>query len=560
MRYRHITGGAAAFCAGTYLVFLNPLVVGEFLKSAGLLVALLLGVVALFAAAKSQSYGIFYLVCSGLFLIICLYGIFLEYYLIVDFLSGLYPIICIILGGLALLSSLRKALFTWGGALVAHLFALYEELRTARNEKSPYLTQSIIGGVAGNVLEWYDFAVFGYFAPFIATQFFPHQNQFVSLLSTYGVFAGAYFIRPLGGVLFGYIGDRYGRKKALMLSVLLMAIPTGLIGLLPTHAQIGSFAAVLLVILRLAQGLSVGGELIGSISFVTEIAPARHRGFFGSWTFCGVAGGIMFGSLAATIAHNVLEPADLESWGWRIPFILGIVIGGLGLWMRSGLSESPEFVELKNFGRIKENPVVEVIYAMPWRIVQVAALVVLSGGGFYLLFVWWPIFLSEILAPPVPNALFLNTLSMLVLIALTPLTGAISDIAGRRSMHILGAAGVAIAAYPMFVLVGHATVVSAITAQLIFTVLISIFMGPVPATMVELFPPDTRFSGTAVGYNISLCIFGGTAPLVGTWLVVKTGSITAPAYYLIFMALISLVAAISLQEKDDDLTDFDEDE
>jgi MHS family proline/betaine transporter-like MFS transporter len=256
----------------------------------------------------------------------------------------------------------------------------------------------------------------------------------------------------------------------------------------------------------------------------------------------------MLGSLVATIAHNSLSPADLEDWGWRIPFIVGVAIGAVGLLMRTSLSETPEFEKLKCSGQISENPFAEVLHTMPWRIFHLAALVVIAGGGFYLLFVWWPTFLSEFLVPPIPDALLLNTISMVLLMVLIPVSGSVSDKVGRRAMHIFGSAGVAISACPLFMLAGHATWATALVAQLIFTVLISIFMGPVPATMVELFPPGTRYMGTALGYNISLCIFGGTAPLVGTWLVASTGSIYAPACYLMAMAVISLVASVSLDK------------
>lgn len=570
MRFRHIIIGMTTFSLGLVLALQHRAVVAELLRGALPLAALLAGLLALAAAVNGRTYRRINGLVAAHLLALGGFMIYREPSLVVDGLRGSYPL-ALLMGGMITTYAGGSKLFlpqpadaAPGSGLIAHFVAIQAELFGDRTTTDPYLRQGIIGGVVGNVLEWYDFAVFGYFAPVIASQFFPNQDHLVSILCTYGVFAGSYFIRPVGGILFGHIGDRHGRKQALMLSVLMMAIPTGLIGLLPTYAQVGALAPVLLVILRLAQGLSVGGELIGSIAFITEIAPAKHRGFFGSWTFCGLTGGIMLGSLAATLAHYFINPVDLAVWGWRIPFILGVVIGALGLWMRSSLHETPEFELLKRSGQIRANPFAEVVYTMPWRLVQLAALVVLSGGGFYLLFVWWPTFLSDFLVPPIPNALFLNTISMVLLMVLIPVTGAISDQVGRRPMHILGAAGVVILAWPLFLLVSHATVAAAVIAQLIFTVLISIFMGPVPATMVELFPPGLRYMGTALGYNISLCIFGGTAPLVATWLLVRTGSINAPAWYLTAMALVSLAAAISLNgwgagtDGDDDFDDMDD--
>lgn len=409
------------------------------------------------------------------------------------------------------------------------------------------MKRSTIGGAVGNVLEWYDFGVFGYFAPIIGAHFFPSGDKMASLINTFGVFAAGYMMRPIGGMIFGHIGDRMGRKKALMLSVAMMALPTTLLGLLPTHAQIGVAASVLLVLLRLVQGLSVGGELIGSISFVTESAPPERRGFVGSWTLFTAAGGIMLGSAVATLLHGFLSDTALHSWGWRVPFICGIIIGFVGLWMRRGLVETGEFQKVKEAGEIDRNPVAAALKSSPGAILHVASLVVLMGGGFYILFVWWPTYLTKIVQPPIPHALAVNTIGMLFLMALTPVGGWLSDKFGRRPVLLIATAGILVAAYPLFYLTDHGAFFSALGAQMIFALFMSSALGPMPATMVELFPTRTRYSGVAVGYNISLAVFGGTSPLVATWLISKTGDITAPAYYVMAMAVISLIAAFNIK-------------
>jgi MHS family proline/betaine transporter-like MFS transporter len=411
---------------------------------------------------------------------------------------------------------------------------------------APSLRANLLGGVVGNVLEWYDFAVYGYFAPVIASQFFPSRSRFASLLGAFGAFAGAYFMRPLGGALFGNLGDRLGRKTALQLSVMMMALPTMLIGLLPTHASAGALAAVLLVGLRLLQGLSVGGELVGSISFITEIAPRHRRGYFGSFSLCSSTAGVMLGSLVALALQESLAPAQLQAWGWRLPFLSGLVIGVVGLWMRQGMDETPHFQRLKREGGLKRSPVREVLQRMPGRVAVVAGLVVLTGGGFYMLFVWWPTFLRQLVEPPIPHALVVNSLAMLALMLGIPAAGWLSDELGRRSLVILAAGGLALAAYPLFSLVDHGSFLWALLAQLAFALLMSGVTGPMPALMVELFPASTRYSGVAVGYNISLALFGGTAPLVCTWIVGATDSVVAPAYYLVFLALVTLVSALAL--------------
>lgn len=420
-----------------------------------------------------------------------------------------------------------------------------DQVQGSRRARS--LEVATLGGTVGNVLEWYDFAVFGYFAPFIGTQFFPSDSPRGSLLQALGVFAVAYLMRPIGGVLFGHIGDRLGRRKALQISVLLMAVPTFAIGVMPTYASIGVSASVLMVVARLAQGLSVGGELIGSMTFLTETAPRRRRGFFGSWSSSGAVAGIMLGSLLATIMQAVLSERALASWGWRVPFLAGLGIAVVGLWMRRALPESPVFEAMERKGRLHRRPVATVVRKMPGRIVHAGALVLLSGGGFYLLFVWWPILLSRLVTPPIAHALLINTVSMVALLLLIPLMGHVSDQVGRRPMLIGGALGVAILAWPLFHLVDHRSFGSALAAQLLFVVLMSVFMGPVPATLMEMFPPRRRYSGVAVGYNISLALFGGTAPWLATLLLTTFHSLVAPCAYLFLLAAGSLSAAILLR-------------
>jgi len=408
------------------------------------------------------------------------------------------------------------------------------------------LRRNLVGGSVGNVLEWYDFAVFGYFAPVIGRQFFPAEDEAASLLSAFAVFAAAYFARPVGGLLFGHIGDRYGRKTALQLSVLLMAVPTFLVGLLPTTASIGLAATLLLVLLRLAQGVSVGGELIGSMAFLAEIAPRSRRGYFASWATSSSIAGITLGSLVAAVLGATLDPVALEAWGWRVPFLAGIGIGWFGLWMRRGLQETGEFERLAARGQVGRLPAVEAVLEHPGQIVQTAALVSLSGGGFYVLFVWWPTFLDQLLQPPVPHALVTNTISMVVLVALVPLTGRLSDAVGRKPLLIVGALGVVLLAAPLFHLVDHGSAVSALAAQLVFAAVMSLFLGPIPATLTELFPARTRTSGVAIGYNASLSLLGGTAPFVATWLLETFRTPVAPATYLALLAAVSLVAAAFL--------------
>ena len=415
----------------------------------------------------------------------------------------------------------------------------------------PHLKKVTTAGVVGNILEWYDFAAFGYFAPLIGLQFFPSDSHSASLIKAFGVFAAGYLMRPLGGVIFGHIGDRLGRKKALQISVIMMALPTTLLGLLPTHSQIGLAAAVLLMILRLIQGISVGGELIGSISFVTETAPPEKRGLVGSWTLFSAVGGVMLGSLTAALLHFVLSPDALAAWGWRLPFLPGILVGGFGLWLRNGLEETPDFKRAMEKGRIQKIPLVEVLRHQPGRILHVVGLVCLMAMGFYMLFLWWPTYLTHMVRPPVNHALFLNTAATLFLMALIPLAGWLSDRMGRRNILMASALVMALAAYPLFVLTDYGVLAGALLAQFVFALILSVPEGTLPSTMVEMFPTQTRLSGVGMGYNLAMAVFGGTTPLVCTWLVSATGDIAAPAFYLIAVSVVSLVAAYFIPIKEE---------
>ncbi len=418
-----------------------------------------------------------------------------------------------------------------------------------QSKTTPHFKRNLIGGVVGNILEWYDFAVFGFFAPIIGAQFFPSEDPLASLIKAFGVFAAGYLMRPIGGVIFGHIGDKLGRKKALQLSVMMMAIPTTLMAFLPTHAQVGVAAPVMLVLLRLIQGVSVGGEMVGSISFISEIAPANRRGLFGSFSIGSAVAGMLIGSAIATVAHSLFDPEFLNTWGWRIPFLLGFVIAVFGLWMRRGIEETPHFERLKEAGEVPKSPVVEAVRTMPGRITHGVMMLIFFGAGFYVLFVWWPTYLTKIVVPHVPHALLANTISMLVLMILTPFAGLLSDLVGRKKVLATALLGMVIVAYPLFRWVDHGTFSSALISQLIFTVFMSGVFGPMPSALVEMFPTRIRVSGIGVSYNVMQAIFSGPAPLICTWIVSRTGDITAPAYYLIAMAFVSLIATLTIRKK-----------
>lgn len=410
------------------------------------------------------------------------------------------------------------------------------------------LTRTVVAGAVGNVLEWYDFGLFGYFAPVIAHQFLPAEDPIASLLGTFGVFATGFLMRPLGGLLFGDIGDRVGRKLALELSVVLMAGSTALLGLLPTHAAVGLAAPVLLTLLRLLQGLSVGGEYVGSMSFLAEHAPPGRRAFVGSWSSFTVVLGTLLGSGTAALCTGLLSAEDLSRWGWRLPFVAGLAIGAVGLWLRMGVQESPCFVKIRDSGQLSRTPVAECVRDDRRAVGMTIALAALLAVGFYLPFVWLPTWLSHINEPALPEeqALAANTLALLANLALTPVAAVVSDRIGRRPLYLGAAIGYALLSYPLFLLMAGGTFAGALIGGLTFAVCLSLPSGCMAATMVELFPTRTRYTGVAIGYNVAQALLGGTAPLVATALIRWTGDDLAPAWYLTAAAIVTGVASLGI--------------
>jgi MHS family proline/betaine transporter-like MFS transporter len=412
-------------------------------------------------------------------------------------------------------------------------------------------TQTVVAGVIGNVLEWYDFALFGFLTPVIAPLFFPSTDRLASLLDTFGVFALGFLMRPVGGILFGHIGDRFGRKVALQWSVLLMAIPTTILGLLPTHAQVGVLAPLLLTLLRMLQGISVGGEFIGSMSFLGEHATPARRGFIGSWcTFSGGLGNLMGSGMATLITGLIPEP-HLSSWGWRVPFLGGLAVGLIGFWLRRGVTESPRFEEAVKAGQTARSPVFLALQQDRKGLLLTVGLALMLSVGFYLPWVWLSTYLSRINSPhlPLSTALEINTFAMAVMIVLIPVGGLLSDRFGRKRVMVLGCAALAVAVYPLFVLLSSGRPRADLEAQLVIAALAAMVQGPAPAAFVELFPTRTRYSGIALAYNGTLALLGGTTPLIATWLIDETGYARAPAFYLLAAVIGCGIAAWCMTDR-----------
>ncbi len=408
--------------------------------------------------------------------------------------------------------------------------------------------RAVRGASIGNLVEWYDFAIYGFLATYIAQKFFPSGNDTAALLNTFAIFAAAFFMRPLGGFFFGPLGDRIGRQRVLALVILLMSASTFAIALVPSYDAIGVAAPLFLLLLRCLQGFSAGGEYGSGACFLAEYAPDKHRGFVVSFLVWSVVVGFLLGSLTVTGLAAALGDTAMDAYGWRIPFVLAGVLGAVGLYIRLRLGDTPEFQELREKGEVSESPLKEAI-TTSWRpILQIAGLVVIHNVGFYVVFTFLPSYFTKTLHFTKLDAFVSIAVASLVAIVLIPPLGALSDRIGRKPLLIAGAAGFAVFAYPLFLLLNTGALAAAIAAHAALAALESLFVSASLAAGAELFATRVRSSGYSIGYNVSVAVFGGTAPYVATWLVARTGDEIAPAYYVIAAAVVTLLTLLTISE------------
>jgi MHS family proline/betaine transporter-like MFS transporter len=402
--------------------------------------------------------------------------------------------------------------------------------------------RQMAAAVIGNVLEWYDFIVFGLLTVVISRLFFPTGSQYASLLLTTATFGVGFFMRPVGGILLGIYADRKGRKAALLLIIGLMTFAIGMIAFAPTYAAIGIAAPLIIVLARLLQGFATGGEFSCATTFLIEIAPAHRRCFYGSWQMCGLGAAVLMGTLLGALVTRGLTPDALDRWGWRVPFLFGLMIGPVGLYIRRHLDETPDFVAAR--GAATEEHVFGTTLAA--HIKQMAVCLILSGGPsiqFYVLLVYMPTFASTQLHLPVGTALVAQSVGLLFLVVLVPLFGVLADHIGRKPI-MMGAFALYLAlAYPLFLWVHESPSFGRLMImQIILCSLLGMFYGPSATVLVEQFPTGIRSTGLAIPYNLGVMIFGGFAQFFVTWLIHATGSPIAPVYYMMFGAAITLVS------------------
>ena len=419
-----------------------------------------------------------------------------------------------------------------------------DTMRAAALPKQPSMRRLIVAATIGNVFEWFDFVVYGFFAVTLAEVFFPAGNPTVSLLVTFGAFGLAYFVRPLGAIVVGGYTDRAGRKAGLLLSMALMMIGTTLMAVTPGYATIGLAAPILITVARVVQGFSVGGEFGSAVSFLSEHG-GRRRGFSASWQFATAGVITALASVFGVILTSSLTHDQLVDWGWRIPYFFGMLIGPAGLYVRAKIVETPEFVEAEKPETI---PIKDLLRRHPLAVLLALGISIISNSSFYIL-AYIPTYGVKTLHLPASTGFTATLIGGLILAIGCPFAGHWSDKLSRRPLPMVITCWLfVLTSYPAFYLMAAwPSLAACIVAVGWLQFLKAGYSGVLPSLMSELFPVETRAIGVALSFSTAVSIFGGLAPLVATWLIAATGDSLSPSYYLIFTALLSLFALMAIQ-------------
>jgi MFS transporter, MHS family, proline/betaine transporter len=400
----------------------------------------------------------------------------------------------------------------------------------------------------GNFVEWFDYAVYGYLATTIAAVFFPETDPQTALLATFALFAISFLVRPLGGFVWGHIGDKIGRRTALSWSILIMSLATFSIALLPGYGSVGVWAPILLLVVRVVQGFSASGEYAGASAFLVEYAPANRRGLYAAVVPASTAAGLLLGSLIAALLSGLLDTEQLQGWGWRLPFLLAAPMGLIGRYIRTKLEDTPAFRELAQHDHVVKAPARD-LFVNYWKVLLVATgAVLLNAVGFYVILSYMPTYLSEEIGLDATKSYLATTLALVTYIGFILLTGVASDRFGRKRVLMTASILFVFLTVPAFMLLNTDNFAVILLVMVGLGAMLTLNDGTLPSFLAELFPTKNRYSGFAVSFNLSNALFGGTAPFVATLLIAKTGSDIAPAFYLMAAAVISLIAVAYARE------------
>lgn len=416
------------------------------------------------------------------------------------------------------------------------------------------LKKAITAAALGNAMEWFDFGVYGFVAYALGQIFFPGATPGVQVIAALATFSVPFLVRPLGGIFFGALGDKYGRQKILAITIIIMAISTFCIGLIPSYDSIGIWAPILLLLAKLAQGFSVGGEYSGAAIFVAEYSPDKKRGFMGSWLDFGSIAGFVLGAGVVVVLSSVLGEQRFMAWGWRLPFFLALPLGVIGLYLRHALEETPAFQ--KHSENLQQHSAADAPQSVSfaeiarghWRsLLSCVGLVIATNVTYYMLLTYMPSYLSHNLHYPEDHGILIIIVVMLGMLFVQPVIGLLSDRFGRRPFVIGGSIGLLLLAVPCFMLITSGSLVLIFAGLLVLAVLLNAFTGVMASSLPAMFPTKIRYSALAIAFNISVLIAGLT-PTLSAWLVEVTQNLYMPAYYLMAIAVVGLITGILMKE------------
>lgn len=404
-------------------------------------------------------------------------------------------------------------------------------------------------GCVGIFAELYDNGIFGFMAATLAVVFFPDSGN--ALMLVFVGYAISFFFRPIGGIICGHLGDRFGRQRMLVFVIMLISVATAAIGLLPTYSAIGIAAPILLILLRVLQGFSVGGEAAGAMTFLAEHAPAGKRGLYTSFAQVASFLSLLTGTLIAAAMTSGLGTDRMESFGWRIPFLLAVPLGITGIYIRKRINDTPNFTRLREEGGLSKNPLKEAFSSPVHRRAMLLALFIplMNGSGYYVLFTYMPTFMSKELDFGKVQGLLVTAVSLVAISIAIPFMGKLSDRVGRKKVLSGAAIAMAIAGFPCYLLIGTGNVGLAAVGACVMAVIFAGHTGVIHILLVELFPTRVRYSAYGLGYNVSSALFGGTAPLLMTFLIGQTGNVYMPAFYAVITAVGTLIAVSRVTDR-----------
>lgn len=435
---------------------------------------------------------------------------------------------------------------------VSSTLSLTAEQQLELSSERKALRRAATASFLGNFVEWFDYAAYGYLATIIALTFFPQTDAATGLLATFAVFALSFIVRPIGGLVWGHFGDKYGRRSALAWSILIMTVSTFCIGLLPGYNHIGLWAPALLLLIRLVQGFSASGEYAGASAFLAEYAPQGKRGFYTSIVPASTAAGLLFGAIFVAGLYALMTVENLHDWGWRLPFLLAAPFGLVGRYIRVSLQDSPKFLEMEKRLEAKEcathAPIRELLTVHRRAVVIGIGVTCLNAVAFYLLLSYMPTYLSTEMGMSESDSFIASTVSLATYIGLIFLMGKLSDRYGRKTMLVAASVLFLLLTFPLFGMLGNPSLVVILMIQIAFGAILAMNDGTLPCFLAEIFPTRVRFSGFAFSFNIANAVFGGTAPFIATWLIQLTGNKMAPAWYLLAAAAVALIAMLASRE------------